>query len=381
MTTDPTKMLGQRIAHLRKGLHLKQADLAEKVGLGSPQIVSQIEKGEREVKAWELARLAEVLFVSVSDLLAPEEPEAAPAFLWRVLPSEESVRSLKEAKLLKRCEEYALLEDLSGTTRPGQFPQKKVDVRSVDFHTAARLAEDIRTEFGLGERPAASLEKTLEERYGVKIWYDELDEGSAAATIGRFGPAILMNRKQAPWRRNYNFAHELFHLITWDSIPAERLQKDSGVWERIEKLANSFASCLLLPAEMVRLEIEGRTVDNQVEGSDLIELARKFEVSTEALLYRLLNLKLATKESVESLLADEGFRRLDKSTMATQWWDPSDLPERFVRLAFVAYQKGRLSRARLAELLNSTLPDVTTTLLRYGLDDREIQKSIALRAA
>lgn len=67
--------------------------------------------------------------------------------------------------------------------------------------------------------------------------------------------------------------------------------------------------------------------------------------------------------------------------MSASWWEPPTVPERFVRLAFVAYQKGRLSRARLAHLLDTTLPDVTETLLKYGLDDRESYKKIDLRAA
>lgn len=379
METDPTKKLGLRIARLRKNLKKSQTDLADQIGLGSAQIISQIERGEREVKAWELAKLSDALFVSVSELLAIEEPKLEQPVLWRSLPT--SDRMVKEANFLKRSKEYTDLENLSGTTKRRQFPQQEVDPSTVNFADAARLADVIRKEFSLGERPAASLEKTLEDQYGVKIWYETLDDGSAAATIGDFGPAILMSRKQAPWRRNYNFAHELFHLITWDSIPARRLQEDQILWDKIEKIANSFASCLLLPADSVSVEIEERAENNQIESSDFIEIARKFDVSTEALLYRLLNLRILGKETVECLLKDEDFRKQDISTMSASWWNPPALPERFVRLAFVAHQKGRLSRARLAQLLETTLPDVTETLLSYGLDDRENHKKIDLRSA
>ena len=378
MVFNPAKKLGQRILSLRKKLNLTQRDLATQLGVGSSQTISQIERGDRELKAWELAKLSKALFVNVSDLLVTEELELEQPVLWRVLPLSE--QTIKEARFLKRCKEYATLEDLSGTTRRRQFPQKEVDPHTVNFRDAPRLADVIRTEFGLGARPAASLEKTLEDQYGVKIWYDDLDEGSAAATIGDFGPAILMNRNEAPWRRNYNFAHELFHLVTWNSIPARQLQEDQTLWEKIEKVANSFASCLLLAADSVSVEIQERAVDNQIEASDFIEIARKFDVSTEALLYRLLNLRLMNKDTVDSILSDEDFRNLDKSTMSATWWVPPELPERFVRLAFVAYQKGRLSRARLAQLLEATLPNVTETLLRYGLDDRESYKKIDLRA-
>ena len=379
MAANPNKALGEQIFRLRKNLKLTQKDLASQMGIGSPQIISQIEKGEREVKAWELAKLSKFLFVSLSDLLASEEPEAQPAVLWRVLPS--SQITVKEARFLKRCKQYGILEDLSGTTRPREFPQKKVDPIRVNYRDAASLAGEIRGEFGLGDRPAAAIEKTLEDRYGVKIWYDDLDEGSAAATIGSFGPAILMNRNEAPWRRNYNFAHEVFHLITWDSIPATSLQKEQSLWDKIERIANAFASCLLLPGDSVRVEIEARVRDDEIEDTDLIEIARKFDVSTEALLYRLVNLRLVEKEIAESILKDESFRNLDRSSMSARWWDPPELPERYVRLAFVAYQKGRLSRAKLARLLDTSLPKVTETLQSYGLDDRESYKKIGVRAA
>jgi Zn-dependent peptidase ImmA (M78 family)/DNA-binding XRE family transcriptional regulator len=378
METDPAKGLGQRISRLRKNLNLTQKDLADQLEVGSPQIISQIERGERDLKAWELAKLSKALFVNMSELLMAEEPNIGGPILWRVLPS--SDQTIKEAIFLKRCNDYAMLEDLSGTIRRRQFPQKKVDSNAINYRDAAELADAVGVEFGLGVRPATSLEKTLEDRYGVKIWYEDLGEGSAAATIGDFGPAILMNRKEAPWRRSYNFAHELFHLVTWDSIPAEQIRNDQRLWEKIERIANSFASCLLLPAELVKMEIEQRVVDNHIEDSDLIEIAREFDVSTEALLYRLLNLRFVEKETVDSLLTDESFRDRDRATMSVAWWEPPDLPERFVRLAFVAYQKGRLSRTRLAQLLETTLPDVTKTLLEYGLDDRETNEKIELRA-
>jgi Zn-dependent peptidase ImmA (M78 family)/DNA-binding XRE family transcriptional regulator len=376
MEKDFAKSLGQRVLQLRKKLNLTQEELARELGVNHAQIISQIERGEREIKAWELAKLSKVLFVNVTDLLAQEDLGVDQPVLWRVQPSKE--HKIKEARFLKHCKEYALLEDLSGNTRSRHFPQREVDPQSIDYRNVPKLADDISREFGLGTRPAASLEKTLEDQYGVKIWYDDLDEGSAAATIGDFGPAILMNRNEPPWRRNYNFAHELFHLVTWNSIPPRQLQKNKALWERIEKIANSFASCLLLPAEAVSAETQERAKENQIEYGDLIEVARKFDVSTEALLYRIMSLRLINRETVDSILGDTQFRSMDKTTMSASWWNPPELPERFVRLAFVAYQKSRLSRARLAQMLESTLPHVTETLLRYGLRDRETSKKIDL---
>ena len=57
--------------------------------------------------------------------------------------------------------------------------------------------------------------------------------------------------------------------------------------------------------------------------------------------------------------------------VAPRWWRPPEFPERFVKLAFVAYKKGKLSKAKLAEMLDTSLIDLPKTLQEYGHKDRE----------
>lgn len=166
------------------------------------------------------------------------------------------------------------------------------------------------------------LEKTLESAYGVKVWYESMEEGSAASTLGDFGPAILMNSSEAPWRRNYNFAHEVFHLITWQSIPPILLTDRTDLRQKIEQLANAFASCLLLPAAAVSVEAGQRIAKGEITYTGLVDLARDFCVSTEALLYRLLNLKVFSRKTVDNLLGDPEFRSIDRCTIADCWQAP-----------------------------------------------------------
>jgi Zn-dependent peptidase ImmA (M78 family)/DNA-binding XRE family transcriptional regulator len=346
---------------------LSQQQLAKEMGFSASQIVSQIEKGERDVKAWELVNLAKALRVDVSQLLTVEEPKPSASVLWRKYP--EADKELIEAEFLQRCEQYALLEKLCDVIIKEELPTRQVDYETLTYEYAEELGEEILNRFGLGSRPASCLSDILEEKYGVKIWYENLDEGSAASTRGSFGAAILMNATEAPWRRNFNFAHELFHLITWPSFSTKSLQEDCELWNEVERRANAFASSLLLPSEELSEAFESRIKKNRVEYTDLIEVGREFGVSTEALLYRLLHLRFLQKDVVDSLLGDDDFRSLDKSFRSTDWWKPPAIPERFGRLAFVAYKKGKLSRARLAEYLNTSLIDLSNTLLEYGLDD------------
>lgn len=361
--------LGKKIRKYRERLNLKQADLAGKMGFNSSEIISQIERGVREIKAWELVELTRHLQISVSEIIGDREPETGAVVLWRKSPDTE--KELKEAEFLKRYRQYALLEEMSGLRAGRTLPQKKVDPGTLNFQTADRIAMEIRKDLNLGDRPAGDLERVLQNDFGVKIWYLEMSEGSAASTGGPEGPAILMNAKEAPWRRNYNFAHELFHLITWKSLPPETISKTPGLWDNLEKVANAFASALLIPAEPVTVEFGQYLEGGKISYSDLIGIARDFGVSTEALLFRLLNLKKVTKASVDKMFQDPKFRNTDRSTMAACWWQPPAIPERFVRLGFIAYQKGRLSRAKLSEMLDTSLIDLPEVLQEYGLTDQE----------
>ena len=363
------KSLGDRIKTFRKRLNLTQKDLANQMGFNSPETLSQIERGDRELKAWELVKLAKLLSLNLNDLLRIENVQEKPVVLWRESP--ETDREIKESKFIKHCEDYAMLEELSRSRTAEQFPQKKVSPDDVSYETARRLASEIRREFNLGDRPARELIKILEEGFGVKIWYFDMEEGSAASTIGPFGPAILMNLNEAPWRRNYNFAHEIFHLITWDSLPPSLIKNSPDLWDKLEKIANVFASCILLPNDVVTVEFEKNIDKKSITYIDLIGMARKFDVSTEALLFSLLNLKLLDKNTVDNILKDQLFREIDRSTMAPSWWRPPEFPERFVRLAFVAYKKGKLSKAKLADMLDTSLIDLPETLQEYGHKDRE----------
>lgn len=364
-----SKLLGNRIHDARIRLSFTQQQLAQEAGFSSAQTISQIEKGEREVKAWELFNLARALRLEISQLLAVESHEVSIPLLWRKSPSEG--KEIIEAEFLRRCHRYALLERLCGCVIEQKLPSEKADFNSMTFKEADERGEYMWKELDLGSRPAYSLRSLLEDKYRVKIWYENLgEETSAASTVGPFGAAILINSIEAPWRRNFSIAHELFHLITWDSIELKSLSEDVNLNDKVEKLANVFASSILLPASNLKDAFQPRIKDKKVNHTDLIEVAREFDVSTEALLYRLIKLGYVEREEIESLLDTPAFRALDRSFRVGQWARPPVIPERFVRLAFLAYQMGNLSRPRLAEYLETSLVELTDKLLEYGLDDR-----------
>lgn len=349
---DPKVVLGARIREARARVGISQTELALATGFQHAQIVSQIENGERDVKAFELVEIASALHTQMSDLLK-EAPILEPSVLWREQPAGNSKPI--ETEFLELCRNYALVEKLAGVKYRAKLPEVDSESECLGFDGVAALASHISKQLDLGMAPATALTKILEEDYGVKIFYKDHLAGSAASAVGDFGQAILMNSAESPWRRNYNFAHEVFHLSTWSVLSPEKLRTDEDLKKKCEKLANYFASCLLLPADAVLSSFRERSTEKGISYADLINIAREFDVSTEALIWRLVNLRQIDPSQATKVLDDAEFRELDRGTMSGRWWQPSDLSERYVRLSLLCYQKKQLSRAKLAELLGISL--------------------------
>jgi Zn-dependent peptidase ImmA (M78 family)/DNA-binding XRE family transcriptional regulator len=356
---DTRERLGAAVRTAREALGITQAALAAAAGFASLQIVSAIETGQREVKAWELVKLARALHTSIDVLLGLDEPAEARVF-WR--RGSVGISAVREAQLRERAERFALLEEWCDLPPAELLPEFAFDPRRASIADAERLALAVSRTLDLGSRPAASLLRVLEERFRLKVFYDELGgDESAACACEAFGAAVLLNAAQAPWRRNFSLAHELFHLVTWSAVESVWPAAGEPEWsERLEMLADVFASYLLLPAAEVSARLDARTAEGrELEGTDVIAMAREFDVSTEALAWRLVNLGRRDAEWARALLANTEFRRRDRLTMSTRWRRPDvPFPERYVRLALLAYEKDRLSLSRLAEFLETSIGEV-----------------------
>jgi hypothetical protein len=212
------------------------------------------------------------------------------------------------------------------------------------------------------------------------IWFSELGfDGSAASSKGDFGSAILINSNEKPWRRNFSYAHELFHLVTWNSI-TDKVLNDSIFNSHVEKLAEVFASTLLLPEESLRNTLCDYTKNDVIEETELIEIARKFDVSTDALIWRMCNMALISEEDAKKLVRDSGFKKIDKTVREASFGvDTPKIPERFVRLAFHALQNGSISRSKIAEFFGVSLVDLSDFFMGYDLDDtKEYETAISI---
>ena len=248
--SELTEALGSNICAAREKLGLRQADLAKVIGANSAETISQIEKGGREVKAWELSKIADALHVDFQDLLSSQPLQFGPSALWRKAGG--PTRQETEAKLRLRSQRYYKVMELTDSCPQEELPSHdEIDVVSVSYPELERLSQTTAAALKLGERPAERLFAVLEDAFGVMIFYQDLGEdGSAVSVRGPYGPAMLLNSHEPPWRRTFSCAHELFHLLTWNATPRERLAKESALFATVETQAEVFASGLLLPEHL-----------------------------------------------------------------------------------------------------------------------------------
>jgi Zn-dependent peptidase ImmA (M78 family) len=113
---------------------------------------------------------------------------------------------------------------------------------------------------------------------------------------------IGVNSLEVPARQRFTIAHEIGHLLLHEGRPVivEKLvrinlrDKGSATTDREEREANQFAAELLMPAGMVEAAAR-ELVGDQMLVSDrrfVADLAARFEVSAQAMEYRLVNLRL-----------------------------------------------------------------------------------------
>ncbi len=340
--------LGERLKYARDRAGLTMAQVKERAEIGESSL-SDFENGKREPSISQLASLGRcyrrsVAFFLSSDALPKE------IVLWRKRPTDQA--EVIEAEFLSLCERYHNLEVWTGKKAPVELPFAHGDAESFGYPQAELLAKKVRQELSLGAQPALALLRELEEDCGLKLFHIDFEPtGTAACALSpTFGAAILLNAKNARWRRNFDLAHELFHLLTWNVFnpsadeAAERPAKE-------EKLADSFASNLLMPEESVRASVNARMRDHKLPLDVVFEIARQFDVSVEAMLWRihwLYRTKADTARTERDIETARASARVYEDREQTT--GPAR-PDRFHALAVLALRRAEISIGRFAEYM------------------------------
>lgn len=359
--------VGDRLKYARESLKLILSEARSQTGIGESSL-SDFENGKREPSLTQLHTLASVYKRALSFFL---EESAVPAevILWRKRPQHGAEEI--EASFRQLCERYRNLEVWTGDVRNSCLPESQVPAEKFGYREAGALARSVRNVLQLGEHPGPSLLPVLEESCGVKVFHLDFEpSGTAASTKSdRFGVAVLLNSKNKRWRRNFDLAHELFHLLTWNTFaPAGETAEDD---EKIERLATCFARNLLMPGDSLRAAIDSRQAGGKLKFESLFDIAREFDVSVEALVRHIgLEWHHTNEQTEQMLTAAESWRPYLEDRVD---FPPPPFPERYRTLAVQALHRGEISVGRFAEYLGISRQKATAYLQQETLNHEEIQ--------
>lgn len=384
------KKLAELLKKERESLNFTLKDVSNKLGFNNYQTLLSIEAGEREVKAWELATLASIYGRDIDYFLNFESTSSEDVrILWRS-PESSPKKTLIERQFISICTRYQnLLNLLNESDSYNTGLKLTIDKHDLLTQNAFKNVENLASSYisllKLGSRPACSLSKILEEEMGIKIIFLPMDSNISGGSSlnNNFGMSILINANDAPWRRNFDLAHEFFHILTWNEFsPEEIYQHETKEKTRAEKLADVFAASLLLPEENVRDEFEKRIQNQSISYLSLVEIAREYNVSIEALLWRAVNLGLLKKKNIQTELEKGNINDVDKKYRKTDWaeTDKPNLSNKYIALAIKAFHLGKISKGKLAEYVGENYSAIPSFLKKYGYDENE-DYSIAYRTA
>ena len=371
------KVLDKRIMAARQAVGFSITEAAQKLGFKNYQTLSAIEKGARKINAHELIMMAR-LYGRTLDYFLESAVAPDPVPLWRKT-TKTDINQIQR-QFLSFLESYSNLEYLLGLKRRWKDVQKNYDRDDFSvngFEQADKLGSDIHNFLDLGSRPSLNLLNVLENKLRFKILHLSLGDGVSGASVvdNILGVGILINAKDAPWRRNFDLAHELFHIVTWNVFSPEEIGNGTTK-TRPEQYADIFASSLLLPETHLLDALKETATDNKIRFVDIIELAKDFGVSSEAILWRLVNLDRLKKSQVQKILDDPDFRDVDRTRRRSLYSEgkPSKFPSRFISLACRCMLEGKISRGTFAEYLEIDRAEIDKYLVEAGFMEQNYEK-------
>jgi hypothetical protein len=159
-------------------------------------------------------------------------------------------------------------------------------------------AAELLKETGINKAPVPV--EVIAAGLGADVTYEPYDgdvSGMLVRGEGGGNAVIGVNSKHAVTRQRFSVAHEIAHLVMHTGKPMfidrfVRVNWRDGTSDSEEIEANAFAAELLMPREIVAREIDSALAKQSMVTPQRLtaQLAKTFQVSTEAMGYRLENL-------------------------------------------------------------------------------------------
>lgn len=277
MSDNLYRTIGSRIREIRESKGMSQEELARAIGYTTAGAISHFEKGLRKVSVADLHHISSVLGVSVDYLTAADNQATLQSYRLRAIDVRPTQREAVAAFL-------AFAESNS------EMPEEIADW--VKIGKPWRQAENLLRQLDISDPPVIPAQ--VASQLGIRVFrWDFPDEISGILVFDENSAVIGVNNSHSYVRQNFTIAHELGHYILHSAdhsyIDLSEIEL-TGVYfdesqQEQETEANQFAAALLMPALWVTQDFD----EYGEEG--LTMLAQRYEVSEQAMWFRLRNLR------------------------------------------------------------------------------------------
>ncbi|MCY4489814.1 MAG: XRE family transcriptional regulator [Deltaproteobacteria bacterium] len=359
------QIIGTRLKALRQKRALSQDEMARLFGFKDRQTVSAIETGVRRVTAAELLLAVERLRVPLDYFTDPFRLEGEALFSWRQRGVTRSELGEYERTAGRWIGAYRVLAAQVGRRAP--LMRQTLGLTKLSrFEEALDAGERFVAEFKLGVVPAQRLATVMQDNFEILVLMVDAYRGisGAACRLPEFD-AVLVARGEVAGRRNFDLAHELFHILTWEAMPPEHTEEASDFGgNRVEQLANNFAAAVLMP----KAALDSFGDWGRLEMGDLIArlnaTADELGVTSSALRWRLVALRELTKAQARAI-PDAALRNNGREDSS----EPPPLFSRpFVEVLAKAIDQGHVSVRRAAALVGLAIEDLEKLFAAHGVD-------------
>ena len=336
--------LHKSITEARELAGLTQQQVSAVTGLGRT-VIARIEAGSRKLAATELVLLAEALDRPVDWFFSASPPAVVSRRSDPAVGGRSTVLDSKVERIARDVDFLIDEGEIPPVTRNALDPPSTVEASE---DSAATLREKLDVQQG----PLLDLQAFAERAGLLSFSLDLGKKGGDAAyvAVGDLGVAVI-NGALEPGRRRFNLAHEVGHHVFQDAYAPDvglSPQDDN------EKLINAFAIHLLLPRSEVGV------IMSEFEGNPrlaAVAAAVRHRLSWSAVCAQLRNLGAIDAGTFEEL-ANHPLSRADLVKLGEYWipeLDPPRVPPLYGRKVLAAYRRGKLTEARVLELLWGTV--------------------------
>jgi Zn-dependent peptidase ImmA (M78 family)/transcriptional regulator with XRE-family HTH domain len=353
-------LVGSRVKIARELASMNQSVLAEKLSVSSHQIISQIETGLRAVSSDEMFTLTEVFEKPMDFFTDPYRIVDEKVLSFRARPDVEALGAFEE-KIGNLVAASVRFSDLLNEPVNPFKQQLPVDM-STSTRSVTALGTQVAEQLALGAIPADKLEACIEKELGIMVFYVDAPEGvSGSACHMPQLDLITINRAEADFRRNFDLAHELFHVLTWAKLPPRRHDWiDGKTKQKAEKLADAFAAGLLMPMKSLEARWSARKEEEDLN-TWILRTATEMKVSGQAFYWRSVNAGLLSKKLQERVVESKLSRSSDNSEIPRLFCDS------FVRRMHMVLEQGKVSARKAASLVDLEVDEFDSLFASYGL--------------